>query len=120
MTLIRLPIAPSVNNLFANGENGRYRTVAYNKWRTAAGWQLNLAHVQPFGKMRVQIGICVNDAMKGDIDNRCKGPIDLLVAHHIIEDDKQVWRVSIERVAASICKAREMLLSIEPYKETGR
>lgn len=122
MTLIRLPIAPSVNAMYANNTKanngrGRYKTDAYSSWKTEAGWILNQARVAPLGKMKVQLELSVNDAMKGDIDNRIKAVQDLLVTHRLIDDDKQVWRVSIEKVAASICKAREMLVSIEPYRE---
>jgi len=64
----------------------------------------------------VQIDISVNEEMKGDIDNRIKAPLDLLVKHQIIEDDRFVRKVSIARVAASVVPKSEMLLSITPYQ----
>ena len=117
VSLIRLPICPSTNGLFKSA--GRLRVVsdAYEAWRTLAGLKLNLHRVEPFGRAPVQIDISVNEDLKGDIDNRIKAPLDLLVKHGIIEDDRFVRRVSIERANAAIVPKSEMLLSILPVKD---
>ena len=96
---IRLPAPPSTNNLFINVRNGgRILSPAYRSWRNHAGTLLNLARVQPFGTALVQIGLMVpRKPASRDIDNFSKAPIDLLVAHAIIADDKQVERLTIER-----------------------
>lgn len=116
VSIVRLPICPSTNALFRNAGKRRIITTAYETWREEAGYALNLHRVQPFGRQPVQIEISVNEEMRGDIDNRFKAPIDLLVKHGVIEDDRFVRRASIERVAASVCRSREMLLSIMPYE----
>ena len=112
MTLIRLPVAPSTNNLFANGKHGRFITDHYKAWRTEAGVMLNLARVEPFGRMRVELEILIPEKTRGDISNRVKATEDLLVAHKIIEDDVQVWRLVVGRH-----KDADMLLSIVPFQE---
>lgn len=111
--MVRLPVPPSTNNLFANGKSGRYVTASYKAWRTAAGWQLNLARVEPFGKMKVAVTLYVpRKPASRDLDNFSKAPLDLLVAHGVIADDKHVERLVIERHDAP-----EIILSVEPFGE---
>jgi Holliday junction resolvase RusA-like endonuclease len=109
---IRLPAPPSTNNLFINVRSGgRILSPAYRSWRTHAGHLLNLARVQPFGVAPVQIGLMVpRKPASRDIDNFSKAPIDLLVAHAIIADDKQVERLTIERHDDA-----DILLTVMPY-----
>lgn len=96
---IRLPVPPSTNNLFVNvRRGGRILSPAYRAWRAHAGQILNLARIQPFGTAPVQIGLMVpRKPTSRDIDNFAKGPLDLLVAHKIIADDRQVERLTIAR-----------------------
>lgn len=110
--LVRLPAPPSTNNLFINVRSGgRILSPAYRSWRTYAGTLLNLARVQPFGLASVQIGLMVpRKPASRDIDNFSKAPIDLLVAHAIIADDKQVERLTIERHDEA-----DILLTVMPY-----
>lgn len=68
----------------------------------------------------MQIEISVNEELKGDIDNRIKAPLDLLVSHRLIEDDRFVRKVSIERVNAVLVGKSDMLLSIYPYTEKSK
>lgn len=97
--IIRLPVPPSVNNLFVNKKvGGRFISPAYKAWCTEAGWKLNLARVVPFCGELVEISLTVpRKPASRDIDNFSKGPLDLLVAHSIINDDKQVERLTISR-----------------------
>ena len=99
--IVRLPVPPATNNLFVNKKvGGRFISPAYKAWRTEAGWALKLRKpaLQVFGPIPVEIWLMVpRKPVNRDIDNFAKGPLDLLVAHGIISDDKQVARLTIER-----------------------
>lgn len=111
--MVRLPVPPSTNNLFANGKGGRFITDKYKAWRDNAGWMLNIARPGTFGAMKVAIKLYVpRKPASRDIDNFAKGPIDLLVAHRVINDDKQVERLVIERHDDP-----DIVLSVEPFGE---
>jgi Holliday junction resolvase RusA-like endonuclease len=97
-----LPSPPSVNAMFANVPGrGRVKTKAYKAWRTAAGWELiaqlaqrRLNGHRPLFPGRVTLLIDLQRG-RGDASNRLKAAEDLLVTHHIIEDDRFVERCSI-------------------------
>lgn len=114
--MVRLPAPPSTNNLFINVRvGGRILSPAYKAWRTHAGHLLNLARVQPFGVAPVQIGLMVpRKPASRDIDNFSKAPLDLLVAHAIIADDKYVERLIIERHDDD-----DILLTVMPFSRIG-
>lgn len=114
--MVRLPVPPSTNNLFANGKRGRYLTDAYDAWRTEAGLKLNLARPIPFGAIKVAVSLFVPRKPKSrDIDNFCKAPLDLLVKHRVINDDKQVERLTVERHDDA-----DLILSVEPFSSADR
>lgn len=111
--LIRLPVPPSTNNLFLNVRGrGRIASPQYRAWRTEAGLKLNLAKPMPFGKAKVQVTLFVpRKPARRDIDNFAKGPLDLLVSHKVIDDDRYVERLNIERHDDA-----DLLLSVMPYE----
>jgi Holliday junction resolvase RusA-like endonuclease len=96
ITLKELPAPPSTNGLYRNvSGKGRVRTDRYATWANAAGWQINL---QKPGKIagKVELDIYVQRQRSGsDISNRIKAIEDLLVTMGVIDDDKNVERVSI-------------------------
>lgn len=110
--LVRLPVPPSTNNLFVNKAmgKGRFISPAYKAWRTAAGWALNLARLQPFGLADVQVTLHVPEDRRRDIDNYGKAVLDLIVAHNLIADDNQVCKMTTERHDESDC-----ILCVMPY-----
>lgn len=101
---LNLPMPPSVNELYANRKPvvkgfGRRRTEKYERWRTEAGWSLKLQKPKPvLGAVSIHIDLEDSDGRITDADGRLKAPIDLLVAHRVIEGDskKFVRRVSAE------------------------
>lgn len=96
--MVRLPVPPSTNNLYINLKHGRMVSPAYKAWRLEAGLKLNLRKSDTFGTLPVQVGLMVPRKPKSrDIDNFAKAPIDLLVAHGIIADDKHIERLTISR-----------------------
>lgn len=90
-TTITVPAPPSVNKLFKSIPNGgRAKTREYKNWLAEAGWMLREQMPDAvFG--RVVISLCVERTnLRADIDNTCKALLDLLVLHHVIEDDRYV------------------------------
>jgi len=112
--LIRLPVPPSTNNLFANAKSGgRFITGTYKSWLKEAATLLMIARPERFGTMKVQVGLYVpRKPVSRDIDNFCKAPIDLLVKHGVLADDKQIEKLTVERHDSP-----DLLVSVEPYGE---
>lgn len=81
-------IPPGVNNLYANvAGRGRVRSERYREWAVAAGWDANgLGHIS--GPFTVSIVLCESVRRKNvDLDGKAKATLDLLVTHHIVDDD---------------------------------
>lgn len=93
-----LPFPPSANGLFA-GKRRRYISPAYERWRTAAGWELLAQKVRSVaGPVSIDIALCAPDNRRRDADNANKPILDLLVEHKLIEDDsKHVVRAVTSR-----------------------
>lgn len=83
---------PSVNELTFNKSEkqggGRAHTERYTKWIRDARWCLLAQRARPVGGL-VRITIEVSRTSGADLDNIAKPAIDILVAHGIIEDDRQ-------------------------------
>lgn len=100
MTVIELPMPPSLNNMFINGQKGRFRSQKYDEWITEAGWEL--ARQRPAKHVgAVSLSFEFQDSQdkrKRDISNLVKAPEDLLVTHGIIQADDQftVRKISME------------------------
>lgn len=105
MTVITLPIPPSSNNMFINiPKRGRVKSGKYKAWTIAAGLLLNSQHPAPV-RGPVSIAIKVKrPTANSDVDNRSKAVIDLLVQQNIIDDDRNVERVSIEWADVQSCE----------------
>jgi crossover junction endodeoxyribonuclease RusA len=96
-----LPCPPSTNNLFRNTSakeramwakrgakpKSRVPTPEYDAWRQLAGLKANLQHQEPLTG-RVTVTLRCPEASRRDLENFAKAPIDLLVAHGLIEDDR--------------------------------
>jgi crossover junction endodeoxyribonuclease RusA len=95
--IVLLPMPPSTNNLFINiPKRGRVPSSQYKAWKNAAGLTLNIQRPEKFtGAVDVRVGI--PKRTRGDIDNRVKALLDLLVAHGVIEDDKHVQNLTVGR-----------------------
>jgi len=87
MTSITLPFPTSVHKAFRR-HNGKYLSEEYRKWRDEAGWMLKQQKPKPIaGPVCVTIDLVAPDKRRRDGDNYKKGPLDLLVAHGVIEAD---------------------------------
>jgi crossover junction endodeoxyribonuclease RusA len=94
-----VPTPPSTNNLYANAQGkGRVKSERYRTWLNAAGWSVRAALG---GHETISTAVCVGlqvpDDRRRDIDNFCKATLDLLVHMKVIEDDKIVERLVVER-----------------------
>lgn len=95
-----LPYPPTVNNLFVNGANGRFKSKAYSAWREAASYSIMEQGRQRMrGCVSLAIALVKPDKRKRDLSNTIKAIEDLLVAMAVIEDDSLVQRISIQWVA---------------------
>lgn len=114
MIVINLPPPPSVNGMYLNiPGRGRIKSKTYKAWRHEAGWMLQTKHP---GRINgaVDIDILVSDKVRGDLDNRVKGCLDILVAHQVIEDDQKKyvkhvsakWSKDVEGVRVTITEAQ--------------
>lgn len=113
-----LPVPPSVNNLFATVGKRRVKSKEYKAWQSEAGLRLIVARVgrkrKISGYVAIEIGLPIN--MRGDIDNRIKPIIDLLVKHAVIDDDRNVARVTVTRSVsgdAAYVVARPTTIAVE-------
>ena len=96
---VNLPIPPSANNLFGNRPGGRYPMKHYLEWQEEAGWALKTAKVKFDNKVPYRFSVLVPRDMIGDVDGRIKAPLDLLVKHEIVADDRFCISVFAERSA---------------------
>lgn len=100
-----VPVPPSLNMCFRNVPGkGRVRTAEYRAWAEEAGYLL--ASQRP-GKVvgPYQAIIRLPEKLAGDIDNRAKAVLDLMVKHKITSDDRLLHKLTIERTPgiASAC-----------------
>lgn len=117
-----IPEPPSVNNLFRNvPRKGRVKTERYNIWMQAAQWDVLLegnGEIRSRRKIEkltgsVEISIEMGKC-RGDIDNRAKPVLDLMVKCGVIGDDKQVQMLAILR--DSDLKKRT-IVTVRPFEK---
>lgn len=84
---IRLPMPPSVNNLYATVGRARIPTERYKIWKNDAGntiVQIGRPHISG----PVEISMTFEEPNRlSDLDNRAKAPLDLLVSMRVIDGD---------------------------------
>jgi len=99
LAAICLPMPPSVNGLFANsGKRGRVRTPAYAKWARAAHWTIISRCPQPrLVPPPYTVRISLPIVMRGDLDNRVKAVLDVLVKSGVMDDDSHVMDLRVIR-----------------------
>lgn len=88
-----LPWPPSTNNLFRTTGGRRFRTQRYLDWADEAGKAVMACcglGRRVSGPVSVDILLSPPDRRKRDLDNLAKGPLDLIVALGLIEDDSKI------------------------------
>ena len=98
--LLRLPIPPSVNEMYYNRKGGkgrgRIKTAKYRKWIAEADkWYLeqkkNIQRVTGPYELSIKL-----PKIRGDLSNRIKIAEDYLVSREITSDDRYNRKISIE------------------------
>jgi len=114
---IMLPLPPTANHMWVHTGRNHFRSAQYVAWLTECGWRLTASRFPRItGKFAVEIDL--PRKMRGDIDNRTKCSLDLLVRQSIVTDDRHCDRLTISRaddVPAKMC--RITVTSLQPEKE---
>lgn len=93
-------IPPTVNHLYRNYRNRRYKTVAGRKYQKqvteilSRKWEARPPCEEP---LELRITFITNDRRKWDVDNRVKALQDCLSMAGIIKDDNLVEILHVER-----------------------
>lgn len=112
MIELNLPTSPSTNNLFATvAGRRRVKSQRYRTWLNAAGWDVKEAAPEPI-RGEVDVSITFDRADRKDIDNGVKAILDLLVEHGLIDDDKHVVSLHVNRLALN--DKRRCLVRVRP------
>lgn len=116
MITVTLPLAPSVNGAFANVHGkGRVRTAPYKTWAQSAGWELKAQRPIRCDCDRLEVVIALPEKMPGDVDNRVKPTLDLLVSLGLIRDDSHVYELRVHR--STLVPTGRMRVSYGPAGE---
>jgi Holliday junction resolvase RusA-like endonuclease len=93
---ISVTLPPSVNSLYLLRGRKRVPSRRYSEWRHEAGWELKRQRPTPIdGPWTASIVLPAD--MRGDIDNRAKALLDLLVLHRIVPDDRHCTALNISK-----------------------
>jgi Holliday junction resolvase RusA-like endonuclease len=117
-----LPPPPSVNSMYGNRRGsspgrGRFKTKEYAEWIEFAGLRLSAAKPPKYSG-QVWIAIQYSDHGNGDIDNKAKSVLDLLVAHKVIKDDSRTYVRELRLSWGNNAGAR---VEVRPFPfDTGR
>jgi Holliday junction resolvase RusA-like endonuclease len=95
---IELAVPPSVNRIWRVGAGGRvYCDPKYLAWRRTAGWEIMATRPGRFpAGTKVAVAIRAGKAKRArDLDNFTKAICDILQAHRIVANDRDVHSLAI-------------------------
>lgn len=105
MISLALPFPPAVNNLYANGARGRFKSERYENWLGEAWWSLEAQKPNKIsGEFIASLTFGKPDNRKRDLDGLCKAPLDLLVKYGVIEDDSLAQKITLQWGDVDGCK----------------
>jgi Holliday junction resolvase RusA-like endonuclease len=120
MVSLDLPMPPSTNRLWRSVGQRVIKSEEYRRWLHVAGWRLKEQRARRVPG-RVEVGLTVGKST-GDLDNRTKALLDLLVLHEVIEGDgPAIVRRIILAIDEEIegCRVTVQPMSIEPFQKIG-
>lgn len=101
--------------MYANNKRvgrGRYPTPEYKAWKEQAG--LMLRRQKPYAIVGpADVIIDISNKGRGDVDNRSKGVLDLLVQHGVLKDDSKAHVRSVWARWADIEGCRVTIVPVE-------
>lgn len=110
-----LDVPPSVNNAFINVKRGgRVKSPEYRTWQAAAHWSViaqsggNRLVAPPYA-----VSISLPIKMRGDLDNRIKGVLDLLTRVCVITDDSEVVEITAKKNCATPGKCAVLVETVQ-------
>lgn len=116
---ISLPKPPSINHIYGFTSRGgfarSYITKIGKTWFEEAGYQLKaqLPKAEPLTE-NLSISVELHTARRQDVDNILKPILDLLQKQAVIENDSQIYKLTVEKFR---CKIPDEKVTIEltPY-----
>lgn len=115
-----LGLPPTVNHLYRTSRSGvRYKTSQGKEWQalTAAIMAAAKTNRAPYdGDVALEIVFRTADRRRWDLDNRVKALQDCLAMAGVIEDDRQIQRLHVERQAAAQTATTIVVLELERGK----
>lgn len=113
-----LGLPPTVNHLYRTSRNGiRYKTPQGREWQalTAAIIATAKTNHKPYsGDVALEIVFRTADRRRWDLDNRVKALQDCLAMAGVIEDDRQIQRLLVERQAGPKTATVVVVWELEP------
>ena len=114
-------LPPTVNHLYRTSRNGvRYKTTQGREWQNVTASIMAAAKInrKPYdGDVALEIVFRTADRRKWDIDNRVKALQDCLAMAGVIEDDRQIQRLHVERQLWTQTATIVTVLELEPHGE---
>ena len=127
MISVTLPFPPSLNNLFVNvAGKGRRPSERYKSWQVVAQTESMVQRVRwPAQRISGPIEITITlqrDRRRMDLDNGAKAVIDTLVKMNVIDDDRNVEKLTLQwgDVAGAVAEIIASIKCMDLPKKDGK
>lgn len=97
---IKLPVPPSVNQLWRMGKGNWYTTPKYRNYMEEVKLHVAMAKIKPFpddARLAMYVEYYQHDKRRRDLDNLLKSLGDSLQAAYVYNDDSQIDLIMIRR-----------------------